>query len=100
MNGILPLLWIEKIFFFFFVLQVGYLLFFAICSLFPHKPKFKNGKLHSFAVFIPGYKEDRIIKETVQKALEQDYPKDLYRVIVLADQFKKETISELREMGA
>ena len=100
MSWILPLFWIEKALFIFFVLQVGYLLFFAVCSLFRYRPKIQKGNLHSFAILIPGYKEDRIIQETVRRALEQDYPKDLFRVIALADQFQEKTISDLKAMGA
>lgn len=92
--------WAEWLIYVFFALQVGYLFFFACLSLFPYKPKLKEGKAYSFGVLIPGYKEDRIIIETAEAALNHDYDKSLYRVAVLADQFQPNTIHRLRELGA
>ncbi|WP_090122067.1 glycosyltransferase [Lutibacter oricola] len=50
------------------------------------------------AVLIPGYKEDEVILEVAKSALEQDYPKNLFDVVIIADSFKKETISELETL--
>jgi cellulose synthase/poly-beta-1,6-N-acetylglucosamine synthase-like glycosyltransferase len=47
---------------------------------------------------IPGYKEDRVIIDVAQDALLQDYPKELYEVIVIADQFKADTLEALRAL--
>jgi cellulose synthase/poly-beta-1,6-N-acetylglucosamine synthase-like glycosyltransferase len=54
--------------------------------------------MNRFAVMIPGYKEDRVIIEVAKDALLQDYPKELYEVIVIADQFKPDTLAALREL--
>jgi cellulose synthase/poly-beta-1,6-N-acetylglucosamine synthase-like glycosyltransferase len=56
------------------------------------KPKSK------MAVFIPGYKEDAVIVDTAQKALEQQYPSSLFRVIIIADSFQEETLQELQKL--
>ncbi|HAG17357.1 MAG TPA: N-glycosyltransferase [Bacteroidales bacterium] len=47
---------------------------------------------------IPGYKEDEIIVEVCKDALEQDYPKDKFDVIAIADSYRAETLSALREL--
>lgn len=49
-------------------------------------------------VIIPGYKEDTIIIDTAQNALNQNYPKELYEVVICADSFKAETITELNKL--
>ena len=76
-----------------------YLLVFAVAGLIYRAVKFPlSDKFRKFAVFIPGYKEDNVIVDVARKALEQDYPKDCYDVIVIADGFKKETIEKLKEL--
>lgn len=54
----------------------------------------------TIAILIPAYKEDVIIIGTVRKALDHNYPKDLFSVIIIADQLQHETINILRSMGA
>ena len=91
---------IEIVLFVIVAVQVAYLLVFSLFSLGKYKPMLQEGPRHRFAVMVPGYKEDQIILETAKVTLEQDYPKNLYRVLVLADQFKKETVDDLRDQGA
>jgi cellulose synthase/poly-beta-1,6-N-acetylglucosamine synthase-like glycosyltransferase len=98
MNSVLTI--VQYGLFVFFALQVSYLLIFSIFSLLKYRPKLKEGREHTFAVLIPGYKEDQIIIDTAKVALEQDYPKEKFRVLVLADQFKKSTVEEIRKLGA
>lgn len=50
------------------------------------------------AVFIPGYREDAVIVNTAQQALNQNYPQDKYEVIVIADSFSQETLNTLRKL--
>lgn len=75
-----------------------YILVFTAASNFSRKSKPKNGskKTRKFAVLIPGYKEDSVICEVAQEALKQDYPKDLFDVVIIADSFQPETISKLK----
>ena len=79
--------------------QVAYLLFFSLAGHLKRPQVFtKADDQRKIKVFIPGYKEDKVILETARVALAQDYPKDKYEVIVIADQFSNETLQELRQM--
>lgn len=76
-----------------------YILVFSIASLFYKQKQYAdNGNLKKIAVLIPGYKEDEVIIEVANSALQQDYPAHLYDVVVIADSFQKETISELKTL--
>lgn len=76
-----------------------YILVFSIASLFYKQKKYAdNGNLKKIAVLIPGYKEDEVIIEVANSALQQDYPSHLYDVVVIADSFQKDTISELKTL--
>ena len=57
-----------------------------------------ESKNRKYAVLIPGYKEDNVIVEVANKALEQHYPKEFFDVVVIADSFKAETLSRLRQL--
>ncbi len=93
--------YIELIFYVIIGMQVFYFFVFAVAGLAPHDLRIrKNQPLTKIAVLIPGYKEDKIIIDTARQALEIDYPKDLYRVIVLADSFQPQTLDALRKIGA
>lgn len=54
--------------------------------------------LRKIAVLIPGYKEDAVILEVAKDALNQDYPDDLYDVVIIADSFKPTTLEKLKEL--
>ncbi len=76
-----------------------YIFIFAFAGLFkirPKKPSFDV--MRRYAVLIPGYKEDQVIVNVAADALNQDYPKELYDVVVIADSFKKETLDELAKL--
>jgi cellulose synthase/poly-beta-1,6-N-acetylglucosamine synthase-like glycosyltransferase len=74
-----------------------YILLFSIASLFYKQKKYSdNGNLKKIAVLIPGYKEDEVIIEVANAALQQDYPSTLYDVVIVADSFQEETISALK----
>ena len=76
-----------------------YIFIFGFASLFPaRKKKAITSDMRKYAVLIPGYKEDQVIIEVAKDALNQDYPSELYDVIVIADSFKKETLAELRKL--
>ncbi len=82
-------------------MQVLYLFVFSIASVLSFRPKLKQGasdKKNKIIVFIPGYKEDRIIIDTASQALNQSYPKEFYEVVVLADSFSEETLKGLRKL--
>jgi len=49
-------------------------------------------------VLIPGYKEDEVIVDVVQEALNQSYPKIAFDIIVIADSFLPETVDMLKSL--
>lgn len=71
---------------------VGYELFFTIAS-FINKYKIKQNdyKLQSFVIIFAAYKEDRVIKESIENILNQDYPKDKYQIVVVSDHMQNTT---------
>ncbi|MEM0575476.1 glycosyltransferase [Flavobacterium polysaccharolyticum] len=76
-----------------------YVLLFSIASLFYKQKKYAdNGNIKKIAVLIPGYKEDEVIVEVANAALEQDYPSTHYDVVIIADSFQEETISALKTL--
>ncbi len=77
----------------------GYFFIFSFAGIFNHKtPPEKENKQRKFAVLVPGYKEDQVIIDVAKQALKQDYPKDLYDVIIIADSFQQNTLDELRKL--
>lgn len=76
-----------------------YIFIFSFASLFPiRKRKTINSEMRKYAVMIPGYKEDQVIIEVAEDALKQDYPKEKYDVIVIADSFQEETLKRLKKL--
>jgi cellulose synthase/poly-beta-1,6-N-acetylglucosamine synthase-like glycosyltransferase len=76
-----------------------YIFVFAFAGLFyKQKPYPKKPTLRKIAVLIPGYKEDEVIIEVAQDALNQDYPKEKYDVVIIADSFQAETILRLNQL--
>ncbi|MDD4373820.1 MAG: glycosyltransferase family 2 protein [Bacteroidales bacterium] len=90
---------LEMIVYGYLVFAVIYLAIFGFASLFKKNlPEIKQDKKRKFAVMIPGYKEDLVIVDVAKDALEQNYPKDLFEVIVIADSIKPETLDALRHL--
>lgn len=78
---------------------MAYLLFFSIFGKIKQKKIFvKAAKLRKIRIFVPGYKEDFVIIETAKNILEQDYPKDLFEVVIIADSFSESTLETLKLM--
>lgn len=83
-------------------LCVGYLFFFAIASRFQSHfidKKFRPQKQCRFLVLFPAYKEDRVIVDSASSFLEQDYPAELYDVLVISDHMQPQTNDTLRRLG-
>jgi cellulose synthase/poly-beta-1,6-N-acetylglucosamine synthase-like glycosyltransferase len=90
---------IQIILLIFLGLATLYIFIFSIASLFyKQKAYADNGNMKTMAVLVPGYKEDQVIVEVAKLALEQDYPKHLFDVVIIADSFKKETLSTLETL--
>lgn len=81
------------------VFCVCYLLVFAIASKFYRAPQYPEARtLRRFVVLFPAYKEDRVIVSSVKSFLEQEYPQELYEVIVISDHMQPETNEALRAL--
>ena len=92
---------IETLLFVYLFFSVGYLVLFAVASLFAvKKDLLATDRRHRFLVLIPSYKEDKVIGDTVQAALSQQYPQEYFRVMVISDQMNESTNDHLRSMGA
>ncbi len=80
-------------------IQVFYLLFFALAGKFSNKKDFpKAQKLRKIRIFIPGYKEDAVIIATARDAIKQDYPQELFEVVIIADSFSEATLNTLKSL--
>lgn len=85
--------------------SVAYVVFFAIISLFYEKEDriaihaaALSNRMTKFLILYPAYKEDKVIINAVKQFLLQDYPKDLYTVIVISDHMQPETNEQLSEL--
>lgn len=80
-------------------IQVAYLLFFSIAGKISSKKVIaKAQKLRKIRIFVPGYKEDSVIIATAKNILEQDYPKELFEVVIIADSFSEATLKTLHSL--
>ncbi len=76
-----------------------YIFIFSTAGLFYKQRKYPTAeKLNKIAVLIPGYQEDEVILEVAKSALEQDYPKDLFDVVIIADSFQANTLEGLKAL--
>lgn len=90
---------IDWILFTLLALCVCYLLLYAIASKFYRTPRFPEARtLRRFIVFFPAYKEDRVIASSVRSFLQQDYPRELFDIIVISDQMQSATNEDLRSL--
>ena len=90
---------LELIILLYFVYVVVYTAFFAFAGVFykalPLLPTQRNLK---FCVLIPSYKEDAVIIDVAQKALNQSYAHDHYDVVIIADSLQPSTIAFLQTL--
>ena len=85
--------------------SVAYVAFFAVISLFYDKEDqiaihaaALSEKQTRFLVLYPAYNEDRVIINAVEQFLYQEYPKDLYTLVVISDHMQPETNDYLRSL--
>jgi cellulose synthase/poly-beta-1,6-N-acetylglucosamine synthase-like glycosyltransferase len=87
---------LEVIVFAYLGLASCYVLFFSLFGLLPYRVNSGESTIkRRIAVLIPGYKEDSVILEVAEHALNQKYPVELFDVVIIADSFKQETIDQL-----
>lgn len=90
---------IDWIFYIPLVFCVCYLLVFAIASKFYRAPQYPEARTQRrFVVLFPAYKEDRVIVSSIKSFLEQDYPQELYEIIVISDHMQPATNEALRAL--
>lgn len=90
---------IEYFILIYLTIQVAYLLFFSIAGKISKKKVFEKAqKLRKIRIFVPGYKEDAVIIATAKNILEQDYPKELFEVVIIADSFSDTTLKTLKSL--
>lgn len=78
---------------------VLYLFVFALFSMKKQRKESRAARTQRrFVTLIPAYKGDAVIFRTAQAALEQDYPTELHRVVVIADQLQQATLTALRTL--
>ena len=91
---------VEYVLLIYFGLASIYIFIYSFAGLFYKKRSYLNqDKLKKIAILIPGYKEDTVIIEVAKSALQQNYPLNLFDVIVIADSFRLETIKELKSLS-
>ena len=93
------LYWIEVVFLGYFFYITIYNLIFSIAGCLYKCPAYVNrNKFRRFCLLIPAYKEDGVIVDVARNALKQDYPSDLYEVVVIADSLLPKTMEELKAL--
>lgn len=78
---------------------VAYPLIYSLASLGTRKSYYPTAnKQHKFAILFPAYKEDRVIIPVVESFLQQHYPQELYKVIVISDHMQETTNERLAQL--
>ncbi len=74
----------------------------SIASCFPQKRiNYTSSNFYrKFAIIVPAYKNDKVIKESLIDNFKIDYPKDFYKIIIVGDHLQPETIEELKQTQA
>ncbi|MEL6132499.1 MAG: glycosyltransferase [Bacteroidota bacterium] len=78
----------------------GYLLLMALGGHLPSRKQASSTsiptQLPKIALFVPAYKEDAVILDSVANLLQMDYPEDCWDLVVIADKMQPETMRQLR----
>ena len=78
---------------------VAYPLIYSLASLGTRKSYYPTAnKQHKFAILFPAYKEGRVILPVVESFLQQHYPQELYKVIVISDHMQETTNERLAQL--
>ena len=88
------LVWIVTIFWL-------YQLLISVCSLVKLKDKpLKVKKDHRFMAIIPAHNEEKVVGNLIESLRQQNYPKELYDIYVIADNCTDSTAKVAKEAGA
>lgn len=83
----------------YFTIASLYIFVFAFAGHFYKKQRSISSKVQGkVAVFIPSYKEDAVIVSVATAALNQNYQKNKFDVVVIADSLKATTIAKLQAL--
>jgi exopolysaccharide biosynthesis WecB/TagA/CpsF family protein len=78
----------------------AYLLLLSLAA-FRHRPRPATGRpTNRLTVLIPAHDEAELISRSVASMLAQDYPRELFEVVVIADNCADQTASRARDHGA
>jgi len=80
--------------------SVAYLYLLALASLRYHPTRSSTSPTHAFAIAIPAHNEAAVIGATIARLLEQNYPRALFRIFVVADHCVDQTAEKARAAGA
>ena len=73
----------------------------SICALIKFKDKpLKVNKNHKFMAIIPAHNEEAVVADLVKSLKEQDYPKELLDIYVIADNCTDKTAEVAKNAGA
>lgn len=96
------MMWVDIVMamiFFYLGISVIYAFIFSVAGRLGKIPSSPLDEAYrKFAVLMPSYKEDEVILKTAALALEQNYPKEFYDVVVIADSLQPDTVSRLKQM--
>lgn len=85
----------------YFVIGTFFIFVFSLGSFFYRPQKLnQSARVYRFAVLIPSYHEDKVIAESVDSVLAQDYSKEYFDVYVISDGMMHWTDEYLRQKGA
>ncbi|WP_286778848.1 MULTISPECIES: glycosyltransferase [Sphingobacterium] len=101
MRLLITIFWyVDLLFFILCTLWVAYVALFALASRLKGNLMVKDAETQrKFAVLFPAYKEDNVIRESVLRFKEQDYPAECYDIVVISDEMEVRTNNDLREWG-
>lgn len=94
-----PFLWIWLVFTTFLMVVYFYQIAISFAGFSGFVPAPKRGPKTKFAVIIPAHNESAVIASTIRSVLESNYPRDLFDVIVIADNCADDTAEIARRMG-
>lgn len=76
-----------------------YIIIFIVAHFFKTTYTASNKTGKKYLVLFPAYNEDKTIINTIKSFLKQDYPSDLYKILVISDHMTEETNNKLKDFG-
>lgn len=89
----------DEVLFGIIAISVIYAFIFAFFSVLGKRKRYPLAKKQDkFLILVPAYKEDKVILQTVESILEQDYPENKMDVVVISDRMENATNLILSDM--